>query len=214
MDITDMVGAVRRTVKTVEKDGQEARVVVAERTYPTDMDDLWNALTDPERIPRWFLPISGDLEVGGRFKLERNAEGQVLSCDPPRQFSVTWEYAGNVSWVTVSLSAQGAGETHLLLEHVAHVPEEFWTQYGPGATGVGWDLGLMGLAHYLATGESMVSSTDAENTWAASSEGRQFITGSSTGWADAAIADGDDPDQARRAEANTTAFYTGDPEPS
>lgn len=214
MNVTDLVGAVRRTVKTVERDGRQARVVVAERAYPTNADDLWEALTDPERIPRWFLPVSGDLKPGGRYKLERNAEGEILACDPPRQFTITWEYGGDVSWVTVSLEALGESETRLTLEHVAHVPEEFWTQYGPGATGVGWDLGLMGLAHYLETGESRVSTPDAENEWAASPEGRQFITNASKGWADAAIADGDDPDQARKAEAGTTAFYTGEDSPS
>ena len=34
----------------------------------------------------------------------------------------------------------------LELEHTAVVPEERWDQYGPGAVGVGWDQGLLGLA--------------------------------------------------------------------
>ena len=32
----------------------------------------------PERIPRWFLPVSGDLRLGGRYQLEGNAGGEVL----------------------------------------------------------------------------------------------------------------------------------------
>jgi hypothetical protein len=38
-----------------------------------------------------------------------------------------------------------------------------------------------------------------------------MTTGCSAAWAEAAIADGDDPDAARAAAARTTAFYTGQP---
>ena len=31
------------------------------------IDDVWDACTNPERIPRWFLPVSGDLRLGGRY---------------------------------------------------------------------------------------------------------------------------------------------------
>ena len=34
------------------------------RTYDTTAEDLWEALTDPVRLPRWFLPVSGDLRLG------------------------------------------------------------------------------------------------------------------------------------------------------
>lgn len=38
---------------------------------------MWDACTDPERIPRWFLPISGDLRLNGRYQLEGNAGGAI-----------------------------------------------------------------------------------------------------------------------------------------
>ena len=57
-------------------DGQAVRVVVATKLYATDREDLWNALTDAERLPRWFLPITGQLELGGRHQIEGNAEGR------------------------------------------------------------------------------------------------------------------------------------------
>ena len=44
---------------------------------------MWDAVTSAERIPRWFLPISGDLRLGGRYQLEGNAGGEVLECAPP-----------------------------------------------------------------------------------------------------------------------------------
>ena len=94
------------------------------------------------------------------------------------------------------------------LEHIAHVPDEMWNQFGPGAVGVGWGSGLLGLALYLSSDHAVTPETAAE--WMASDEGRAFVNGSSDGWAEAAIADGSEPEQARAAAANTTAFYLGE----
>jgi uncharacterized protein YndB with AHSA1/START domain len=47
----------------------------------------------PSGIPRWFLPIAGDLRLGGRFQLEGNAGGEITECRPPRRLAVTWELA-------------------------------------------------------------------------------------------------------------------------
>ena len=51
--------------------------------YDTTLDDLWDACTNAERIPRWFLPVSGELRDGGRYQLEGNAGGTIERCDPP-----------------------------------------------------------------------------------------------------------------------------------
>src|SRR5690606_22050656 len=55
--------------------GRPARVARLMRSYPTTQDDLWDAITNPERIPRWFMPVSGDLRPGGHYQLEGNAGG-------------------------------------------------------------------------------------------------------------------------------------------
>ena len=130
-------------------------MVVAERSYDAEVDDVWDTLTNPERIPRWFLPISGDLRVGGRYQLEGQAGGTITACEPPRHLAVTWEYDGEVSWVDVHLSAASDGTT-LRLEHIAHVDDKKWDEYGPGAVGVGWDLTIVALAEHLETGEQVV----------------------------------------------------------
>jgi DNA-binding transcriptional ArsR family regulator len=65
-------------------------IAIARRTYPTDQADLWDALTNADRIPRWFLPISGDLQAGGRCQIEGNASGEVERCKEPESFAVTW----------------------------------------------------------------------------------------------------------------------------
>ncbi|MBR0872510.1 SRPBCC family protein [Bradyrhizobium tropiciagri] len=207
------VGAVVREVAFGERDGKPTRAVIATRGYDTDIDDLWDALTNPERIPRWFLPISGDLRLGGRYKFEGQAGGEIRRCEPPRRLAVTWEAMGSVSWVTVTLAEDGAERTRLELEHVAVVEGEFWDRYGPGAVGVGWDLALLGLALYLATPPGEAFDRAAASAWPASDDGKDFIRRSSSDWSRASIAAGTDEVAARRAAANTTAFYCGEPEP-
>ena len=149
MDLGRVIGAVTREVTDREYEGKPAKVVVAKRTYDTTPDDLWDALTNAERIPRWFLPVSGDLRLGGRYQLKGNAGGTITQCEPPKALGVTWEFGGQTSWVNVRLTARAAERTELELEHMAHVPDEFWDQYGPGAVGVGWDLALMGLGEHV-----------------------------------------------------------------
>ena len=70
--------------------------------------DLWDACTNIDRIPRWFLPITGDLRVGGHYRLEGNANGTILTCDPPREFTATWECGGDVSWIEVRITGEGS----------------------------------------------------------------------------------------------------------
>ncbi|VIO74416.1 SRPBCC family protein [Bradyrhizobium ivorense] len=207
------VGAVIREVAFRERDGKPARAVIATRRYDTDIDDLWDALTNPERIPRWFLPISGELRLGGRYKFEGQAGGEITACEPPRRLAVTWEAMGAVSWVTVTLAEDRAGGTRLELEHVAIVEGDFWDRFGPGAVGVGWDLALLGLALYLATPAGQEFDCAAASAWPASDDGKDFIRRSSADWCRASIAAGTEEAAARRAAANTTAFYCGEPEP-
>ena len=93
IDVDQVVGAVTRKVSSREHEGKLARVVVATRTYDTSADDLWDALTSAERLPRWFLPVSGDLRLGGRYQLEGNAGGTITRCEPPRSLALTWRTA-------------------------------------------------------------------------------------------------------------------------
>jgi uncharacterized protein YndB with AHSA1/START domain len=200
---------VAREVRTGERDGATTRIAVATRSYTTDRDDLWEAVTDPERLPRWFLPVSGELRVGGRYRFEGNAGGTIEACDAPTSLAVTWEYGGQVSWLRVTLTPAADGTT-LELAHEAPVDPEFWGRYGPGAVGIGWDLALMGLGRHLDSGVA-VDPAQAE-AWAVSPEGIEFVRRAADQWAAAAIADGDDPAGARDAAANTVTFYTVPPD--
>src|SRR5262245_15282698 len=111
-----VIGAEFREVADRVRDGKAVKSVIAARTYDTSVEDLWDALTDPARIPRWFAPVSGELKLGGRYQVQGNAGGTILRCEAPRLFDISWEFAGGVSWVTVTLEPDGAG-ARLTLEH-------------------------------------------------------------------------------------------------
>ena len=185
----------------------EARTLTISRVYDTGIEDLWDACTNPERIPRWFLPVSGDLELGGRYALEGNASGTIERCDPPRSFFATWEYGGMVSWIELTLTPEDDGRTRFALEHIAHVDDDMWAQFGPGAVGIGWDLGLIGLTAHLASGADRPPLEEAM-AWQTSPAGREFVTAISAEWADASIAFGTDPGDARAAQERVTEAYT------
>ena len=207
-DLAAHLGAMTRDVRDVEKDGQPAKAVVASRTYDTTAADLWDALTRPERIKRWFAPVTGDLKLGGRYQVENNAGGTVLECEPERRIALTWEFAGIPTWVTVTLTPEGDG-TRLELEHVAHLSPH-WDSYGPGAVGVGWDLGFMGLARHLAEPEADLPA-EAVAGWGETQEARDMMRVTSDDWGRAAIAAGEDRAQALKAAESTRRFYSGEP---
>lgn len=211
INVERYIGAVVREVESREHEGKPARVVIAMRDYDTTVEDLWDALTQPERIPRWFLPVSGDLKLGGRYQLQGNAGGTITRCEPPRCLGLTWEAQGDVSWVEVTLSEAPGGGARLRLEHMAHV-SPFWDDYGPGAVGIGWELGLVGLGLHLESGGGTVDKAAAA-AWTTSDEGKAFILASSNGWARAEAAAGEEGAVAKARAARTAAFYTGAPPP-
>ncbi|SCL30235.1 hypothetical protein [Micromonospora inyonensis] len=99
-----------------------------------------------------------------------------------------------------------AGDTEFELVHTAIVDEVFFSTYGPGATGVGWDLGLLGLALHLA-GDGIGNPGGFES----SPEAREFSRRSAVSWGEAHLAAGGDPAQVGAAVEATTTFYVSDP---
>jgi uncharacterized protein YndB with AHSA1/START domain len=207
IDVKHQINEVRREVGSKVLEAGEARVITISQTYQGNLDDVWDACTNPERIPRWFLPVSGDLRVGGRYQLEGNAGGTIERCDPPNSFAATWEFGDQSSWIEVRLAEQPDGRIRFELEHVAHVTDDLWAQFGPGAVGIGWDLALIGLALHVSGDESMDPQQGA--VWVGSADGRQFITLSSEQWRQASIIGGTPVTEAQAAAERVVAFYTG-----
>ena len=206
LDVEEHLNAADRSVSVLERDGQPARAVTLSRSYATTLEDLWDAVTTSERLARWFLPVSGELKPGGRYQLEGNAGGAITACGRPWHFALTWEFGGDVSWVEVRFSQGGAGRARLKLTHTQRLSEH-WSRYGPGATGIGWELGLLGLAFHLADPDAPKPD---EVAFATSQDGKAFIRGSGEGWEQAAVVSGENPDAARTAARRTIAFYTGE----
>ncbi|MGH1562898.1 SRPBCC family protein [Mumia sp. DW29H23] len=206
-DLITEMDAVRRSVREGKLPAGDAHVVALSRTYPAPPEEVWDAVTNPERIPRWFLPVSGDLRLGGTYQLEGNAGGEIRVCEPPRRLLVTWvmgepEGPEDASIVEVRLEPDGEDGTRLDLEHTAVVPPEMWDQFGPGAVGVGWDLALLGLWANL-TGLELGSPEQLDKDPTI----RECMTTSSRAWGEALATTGASADDVAAKVAATTAFY-------
>jgi len=114
IDLAKQIGAISRRVEQQQSETGEVVTVTLERRYPAEVADVWQAITDPERVRRWFLPLAGDLRPGGSFQLEGHAGGDIMTCEPPRHLLVT--FGGESSIVDVLLSGNGE-QTLLTLTH-------------------------------------------------------------------------------------------------
>lgn len=177
IDITRYLNAIHRKVEQFPptNDSGERVSVLLRRSYDAPISDVWDAVTHPDRLKRWFLPISGELRVGGSFQLEGNAGGEILTCESPRLLRVTW--GGPTSVVELRLTEEGESATVLELSHT--VPIEL-AQSGAGAlyVGPGWDGALMGLDRFLR-GEAVGDPVAAAN----SLEAQEFSKQSVHAWA-------------------------------
>jgi uncharacterized protein YndB with AHSA1/START domain len=179
IDIPNQLAAIYRQVGEVG-DGEGVGVLLR-RSYGAPIDDVWNALTDPGRMRRWFLPVTGDLRVGGSFQLEGHAGGEILTCEPPTLLRLT--FGGPTSIVELRLTATG-DETVLELEHT--VPMEIArSATGALSVGPGWDGALMGLDLYLR-GEAPADPAAA----ASSLEVQEFSKQSARAWSAAVESSG------------------------
>jgi len=67
--------------------------VRVEDVYDTDIRDLWEACTAPERLARWIAQVSGDLREGGTvhavFTSTWSGAAKIEVCEAPRHLLVT-----------------------------------------------------------------------------------------------------------------------------
>ncbi|MRG95617.1 SRPBCC family protein [Polyangium spumosum] len=212
IDIVKEINAVHRMTRPANLPGGEGHTVRLKRSYDAAIEDVWDAITNPERVRRWFLPLEGDLRLGGFYQLKGNAGGKILRCEPPRLLEVTWTMGPNKddesSKVHVQLSAGEKEETVLELDHTAIVPPGMWDEYGPGAVGLGWDLALLGLG--LGLGGTYLEDHE-KDAFGQTPEGGQFMAGCSEAWRVAHEASGAPADQARKSAEATLKFYRPNP---
>jgi uncharacterized protein YndB with AHSA1/START domain len=115
---------------------RSGRAVRFERHYATNVDDLWSACTEPERLARWFADVSGDFNVGGKafidFRDGDHTEISIRRCEPPHVLELDWAFGDDaMSVLAVELTASDDGGTLLVLDHRA-LPTSSATGYAAG----------------------------------------------------------------------------------
>ena len=125
-----------------------------ERRYDAPPEELWSALTEPERLTRWLANVAElELRVGGRFLLVWHEDGQqtdgtVLDLEPGRVLELGWTYPEEPdSAVRFELRPDGDG-TVLVLDHRGLPPGSI------AGYGAGWHSHLDSLDAHLAGGEA------------------------------------------------------------
>lgn len=122
--------------------------VAVEDVFATDIEDLWSALTEPDRLARWLVTVTGDLVPGGALTLHFTSgwegTGEILECDSPTRLKVlTIDLDGDATTLTATLTPRGPGTTRLRIEEDGLQPGR---QHVYGA---GWAVHLEHLEAYL-----------------------------------------------------------------
>jgi uncharacterized protein YndB with AHSA1/START domain len=124
------------SLRSVDGEG----VVRMEARLDTGIDDLWAAITDPERLARWYGGVEGELSEGGEFRvriaLSGERTGWVEACEPPRRLQLRMRdpdrQPGQPEQTVneAQLSSEGA-RTRLVWE-VRGLPVNLLPAYGAG----------------------------------------------------------------------------------
>ena len=141
-------------------------IVRMEDRFDTDIDDVWSALTDPERLARWIGEVEGDLRLDGEFRARWFASGwegtgRVEACEPPRRLLHTMRDADpqpgqpDETVIEATLAADG-DQTNLVVEERG-LPLDLLAAYGAGV-----QIHVEGLAGHIAGREH----PETEARWA------------------------------------------------
>ena len=115
-------------------------VVRMEDRYDTDIDDLWSALTDPDRLARWYGKVEGDLRLGGQLNVRipdaLEATGRVDACEPPRRLLVTMRdedpRPGQPEETVIEAHLTADGDQTVLVVEERGLPVDLLSAYGAG----------------------------------------------------------------------------------
>jgi len=115
-------------------------IVHVEDRFDTDTNGLWQALTDPSRLARWYGEVEGDLRAGGEFRARVFDSGlrmgRVDACEPTWRLLVTMRDADpqpgqpDKTVIEAQLTADG-GQTILVIEERC-IPLHLLAAYGAG----------------------------------------------------------------------------------
>ena len=97
----------RRGTVTRTDDGRQRLEFV--RSWGDPIDDVWSALTEPDRLARWIGTYEGTRGPGGTgtftMTYEEGEHGgeavTIVECDPPRRLVVEWVQQQTEQWRVV-----------------------------------------------------------------------------------------------------------------
>lgn len=116
--------------------------------FDTDIDDLWSALTDPERLARWLVQVEGDLQVGGTIQMEFTSSwtgpGRIDACERPHRLVVT-QMPGTPDETVLEAVLTAEGDSTRLVIDERGVPVRMLAGYGAG-----WQAHMEDLLAHLA----------------------------------------------------------------
>jgi len=146
----------RRGVVSTDPDGRQR--LEFRRSWPDPVDDVWAALTEPDRLARWIGTYDGERRPGGTgtFTMTHEEEPaaeamRIVECDPPRRLVLEW--TAEEEWrVELDLSTDG-GATTLVFTQV------FTTGFDVGDVAGGWHW-------YLDKFEAEVTGAGGPGEWA------------------------------------------------
>jgi len=124
-------------------------IVRMQDRYDTDIDDLWTALTDPNRLARWIADVEGDLRLGGEFRARFTSgwegTGRVQACEPPRRLRVLTRDADEPDEQVLEATLTADGDQTILVIEERGLPIEHLAAHGAG-----WQVHVEDLAAHLA----------------------------------------------------------------
>jgi uncharacterized protein YndB with AHSA1/START domain len=124
-------------------------VVRMEDRFDVAIDDLWSAITVPERLALWLGEVEGDLRAGGDFRARFfdgwEGTGRIEACEPPRLLRVRTKHARATDERPIEVTlTNDAGGTGLVWEERG-MPLKQLADYGAGI-----QIHVEDLAAYLA----------------------------------------------------------------
>jgi uncharacterized protein YndB with AHSA1/START domain len=134
--MTNITGAsVRILGSLASMDG--VGVVRIEERFDVAVDEVWSALTEPERLASWYGTVEGDLRVGGEYSAHLHASGwegtgRIEECEPPRRLVVSSKGSEEANEVLTELQLTGEGDQTVLVVEKRGLPLDLLWAYGAG----------------------------------------------------------------------------------
>jgi len=159
---TSVLGSLRSV------DGQG--VVRMEDRFDTGIDDLWGALTDPDRLARWYGEVEGELRPGGEFNLRITLggprTGKVEACEPPQRLLLAMRdpdaQPGQPEQTVIEAQLIAEGARTRLVWETRGMPVNLLPAYGAGI-----QIHVEHLADYISGRELLIDESRWDELFAA-----------------------------------------------